>query len=158
MIRIRPAEQNDLPALGRMGAGMVRFHHAFDDARFILPEGIEDGYGWWLGRELENPDAVILVAEEEEGGKIVGYTYGTVEDTNWSLLLGPHAGFHDLWVESDARGSGTGRRLVDATLKRLRAMGARQVVLMTAVQNEVAQRLATSLGFRKTMIEMTKEL
>jgi RimJ/RimL family protein N-acetyltransferase len=32
------------------------------------------------------------------------------------------------------------------------------VVLSTAVQNEPAQRLFANLGFRRTMIEMTREL
>ena len=35
--------------------------------------------------------------------------------------------------------------------------GAPRVVLMTAVQNEPAQRLFERMGFRTTMLEMTRE-
>jgi ribosomal protein S18 acetylase RimI-like enzyme len=137
---------------------MVRFHHDFDAKRFILPDEFEQGYAWWLGRELDNPNAVLLVAEDDASHELLGYTYGTLEETNWSSLLGPHGAFQDLWVDSHARGNGIGKRLVEETLLRFRERGARQVVLMTAVQNQVAQRLAHALGFRQTMIEMTKEL
>lgn len=141
---------------------MVLIHHSFDPHRFIFPDNIAEGYAWWLGREIENPDAVVLVAEEthrdSDEAEILGYTYGTIEDADWRLLLGPYAGFHDLWVEERARGKGIGKMLTEATMDRFAEMGARQVVLMTAVQNGAAQRLADSLGFRRTMIEMTREL
>ena len=45
-----------------------------------------------------------------------------------------------------------------AALDWLRAQGAPRVVLWSAEQNATAQRLFTRLGFRRTMVEMTKEL
>jgi ribosomal protein S18 acetylase RimI-like enzyme len=42
-------------------------------------------------------------------------------------------------------------------VRRLTEKGAPRIVLMTAVQNEPAQRLFTRLGFRTTMLEMTRE-
>jgi ribosomal protein S18 acetylase RimI-like enzyme len=48
--------------------------------------------------------------------------------------------------------------LLDAALTWLRERGAPRVVLSTAAQNETAQRLFEKLGFRRTMIEMTREL
>lgn len=160
-ITVRPAEQRDLPMLGKMGASMVRFHYNYDSKRFILPDDPASGYAWWLGKESENPKAVVLVAEQanEDGTTaVIGYTYGRVEETNWGVLLGPHADFLDIWVEEHVRHSGAGRKLVEATLAKFKSMGAPQVVLMTAVQNEPAQKLAEAFGFRSTMIEMTKEL
>ena len=32
---IRPAEPEDLPVLGQLGALLVRLHHEFDPARFV---------------------------------------------------------------------------------------------------------------------------
>jgi RimJ/RimL family protein N-acetyltransferase len=46
----------------------------------------------------------------------------------------------------------------DATVAALAARGAPRVVLMTAERNETAQRLFARAGFRRTMIEMTREL
>ena len=41
---------------------------------------------------------------------------------------------------------------------RLAAMGAPRVVLHSATQNVAAQRLFARLGFRPTMVEMTREM
>jgi hypothetical protein len=40
----------------------------------------------------------------------------------------------------------------------LRGRGAPRVILWTAAQNDAAQTLFTTLGFRQTMVEMTMEL
>jgi ribosomal protein S18 acetylase RimI-like enzyme len=48
--------------------------------------------------------------------------------------------------------------LLDAALAFLKSRGAPRVVLETAERNEAAQRLFASAGFRRTMIEMTREL
>ena len=44
------------------------------------------------------------------------------------------------------------------TLAELKARGAPRLVLSTAEKNKVAQRLFDRAGFRRTMIEMTREL
>ena len=47
--------------------------------------------------------------------------------------------------------------LIDEMMKRLASLGAPRVVLMTATQNTNAQQLFHRMGFRTTMLEMTKE-
>ena len=66
--------------------------------------------------------------------------------------------FGRIVVDPIRRGAGVGRRLLDATLTELRARGVPRAVLSTAEQNETAQRLFAAAGFRRTMIEMTREL
>ena len=61
-------------------------------------------------------------------------------------------------VDPDHRGHGVGRQLLDETLSMMQAKGARLIVLSTAERNESAQRLFARMGFRPTMIEMTREL
>ena len=153
---IRPAVPSDKPALGAMAAGLVRLHHAFDPQRFLLIEPIEEGYGKWLARETSNEEAVVLVAERE--GRIVGYTYATLEERDWNDLREACGKLHDVWVEADARRSGVAHALVLATCAALKKLGAPRVVLMTAAKNEGAQKLFAHEGFRPTMIEMTREL
>jgi len=65
---------------------------------------------------------------------------------------------YDVVVDPAHRGVGIGRQLLDATLAELKTGGASRVVLSTAKRNEVAQRLFARAGFRRTMIEMTREL
>jgi ribosomal protein S18 acetylase RimI-like enzyme len=73
-------------------------------------------------------------------------------------LRGPAGVLYDIVVDPAHRGQGVGRLLLDATLEALKAKGAPRVVLSTAERNEPAQRLFARAGFRRTMIEMTREL
>jgi ribosomal protein S18 acetylase RimI-like enzyme len=65
---------------------------------------------------------------------------------------------YDLVVDPVRRREGIGRMLLDATLAELVTRNAPRLVLSTAEQNDAAQRLFASAGFRRTMIEMTREL
>ena len=156
-VAVRPAAPADLPVLGRLGALLVRVHHELDPQRFIAatPE-TEQLYASYLGGQLQEPNVVILVAERE--GEVLGYTYAGVEGTDYMALRGPAGVLYDIVVDPAHRAQGTGRMLLDATLAELQARGAPRVVLSTAERNENAQRLFARAGFRRTMIEMTREL
>ena len=156
-IAIRPAARADFPAIGRLGALLVRTHHEFDSTRFIAatPQ-TEGGYATFLGAQLEEPDVVLLVAEQD--GEVIGYAYAGVEGRDYMSLRGPAGVLHDIVVDPAHRGQGIGWMLLDATLAALEARGAPRVVLWTAERNESAQRLFARAGFRRTMLEMTREL
>jgi ribosomal protein S18 acetylase RimI-like enzyme len=155
--KIRPATPADLPAIGRLGALLVRTHHDFDPKRFLAPTSrTTDQYGWFLGTQLNEPNIIILVAERD--GEVLGYTYAGVEGNDYMALRGPAGVLYDIVVDPAHRKQGVGRMLLDATLDALKARGAPRVVLSTAEPNQSAQRLFDRAGFRRTMIEMTREL
>jgi ribosomal protein S18 acetylase RimI-like enzyme len=156
-VTVRPAKPADLDAIGRLGALLVRTHHDFDPARFIAatPQ-TERGYASFLGTQLAEPDVIVLVAERD--GDIVGYTYAGIEGRDYMSLRGPAGALYDIVVDPAHRGHGIGKALLDATLAALESRGAPQVVLSTAERNDVAQRLFARAGFRRTMIEMTRDL
>lgn len=144
-------------AVGRLGALLVRLHHDFDPQRFMAETpGTEQGYGSFLGTQLDDPDVIVLVAES--CGEVVGYTYAGVEDVDYMSLRGPAGVLYDIVVDPGHRGHGVGRMLLEATIAALEGKGAPRVVLSTAERNGNAQRLFESAGFRRTMIEMTREL
>jgi ribosomal protein S18 acetylase RimI-like enzyme len=89
---------------------------------------------------------------------VLGYTYAGVEGYDYMALRGPAGALYDIVVDPAHRGHGIGRMLLDATLAALAARGAPRAVLSTAERNEAAQRLFARAGFRRTMIEMTREL
>jgi ribosomal protein S18 acetylase RimI-like enzyme len=156
-VSIRPAAPADLPAIGRLGALLVRTHHDFDPQRFIAASPqTEHRYASFLGTQLDEPNIVILVAVRDS--EVLGYTYAGVEGPDYMSLRGPAGALYDIVVDPAHRGHGVGRTLLDATLEVLGARGAPRVVLSTAERNEAAQRLFARAGFRRTMLEMTREL
>jgi ribosomal protein S18 acetylase RimI-like enzyme len=154
---IRRATPADLPMIGRLGALLVEEHYDFDPRRFLAarPRTPAD-YASYMSAQLEDSDKAVLVADDN--GDVVGYAYAAVEGYDYMALRGPAGVLHDVIVDPEHRGRGVGRLLLEATLEFFRSRGVPRVVLWTAERNEGAQRLFARMGFRRTMIEMTREL
>jgi hypothetical protein len=116
---IRPAARADLAALGRLGALLVREHFDFDPKRFIAatPQ-TERGYASFLGAQLEEPNVVILVAEQDR--EVIGYSYAGVEGNDYMSLRGPAGVLYDIVVDPAHLGRG-----VRSVAARRHALGAR---------------------------------
>jgi ribosomal protein S18 acetylase RimI-like enzyme len=154
---VRRATSADLPMIGRLGALLVEEHYDFDPRRFLAARpGTPEGYASFMGTQLEDPDKAVLVADNN--GELIGYAYAAVEGYDYMALRGPAGVLHDVIVDPKHRGRGVGRLLIDAALAFFRSRGVPRVMLQTAERNEAAQRLFASMGFRRTMIEMTREL
>jgi ribosomal protein S18 acetylase RimI-like enzyme len=152
---VRTAKQGDLDTMAAMAADLVRFHHDIDGDRFLLPDRVQEGYRWWFGKELENADAILLVAEIAD--VVVGYVYGRIEERDFNMLLSRHAALHDVFLGEGARGTGAAEAMLTRFLEIAKERGVPRTVLHTATSNHRAQALFRRLGFRSTMIEMTRE-
>jgi GNAT superfamily N-acetyltransferase len=156
-VRIRRATDADVPALGRLGASLMRLHYTYDPQRFMAPRGDpEEGYAWFLGSQLREDDAMVLVAERK--GDIVGYVYAGLEPLSWKELREAAGFIHDVLVDDAHRRGGVAAALLEGASEWLKSRGAPRVMLWTAEGNHAAQRLFEQAGFRRTMIEMTREL
>jgi ribosomal protein S18 acetylase RimI-like enzyme len=154
---VRRATPEDLPGIGRLGALLVKEHYDFDPQRFIAARpGTPEGYASFISTQLDDPDKAVLVADDKRD--VVGYAYAAVEGYDYMALRGPAGVLHDIIVAPEHRGRGVGRLLLGAMLEFFRSREVPRVVLSTAERNEAAQRLFASTGFRRTMIEMTREL
>jgi ribosomal protein S18 acetylase RimI-like enzyme len=153
---VRRGTPSDIPLAAALAGKLASLHHATDPDRFFLPDKVVEGYAWWFGRVLENPEAVLLVAEATGVPGIAGYVYGALEERDWNLLLDAHGAIHDVFVAEDQRRLGVGAALIEAMLRELEALGAERVVLSTMPSNKAAQQLFARYGFRPTFIEMTR--
>ena len=154
---VRGATDADAPALGRLGAMLLRAHYAFDPQRFIAPgSNPESGYEWFLRSQLTEDDAAVFVAEQDR--QVIGYVFAALEPISWKELREACGFIHDIVVDDPERRAGVATALMKAAMDWLRSRGAPRVVLGTAERNAAAQRLFEKLGFRRTMIEMTREL
>ncbi len=157
---IRAMTPDDLPAASKLAGMLVRMHHDLDPRRYLHLPHPEAGYARYFAGELESDDVVLLVAQRTSGAEvnaIVGYAYGRLEPRSYNELLDACGKLHDVYVDEPARGNRLGEKLVVEMIRRLGAKGAPRVLLLTAVQNEAAQHLFKKLGFRTTMLEMTRE-
>ena len=153
---VRIATDADIPALGRLGATLVEHHTAFDRRRFIAIADAEAAYASFLRTQMRLHDAVVFVAEVN--GAVVGYVFASIEPESMKELRATAGFIHDVLVDPSARQASAGTRLIDAAIAWLRERGVTRVMLWSAAQNLSAQRLFTRLGFRPTMVEMTREL
>ena len=154
---VRSAVRDDLPALGRLGAELMRLHYDFDRRRFLEPlADAPEGYAWFLGTQLREADVRVTVADD--AGRILGYAYVAIEPRSWQMLLDEAGVIHDVIVDPPFRGRGVATALIEDAFAWFRSRGIKRVVLHTAQANVSAQRLFEHLGFRRTMVEMTKEL
>src|SRR5512139_2508239 len=94
---IRRATPDDLPALGHLGAHLIRTHYGFDPQRFMAPgTSPEDGYAAFLRSELQNDSVAVFVAER--GDAVIGYVYAGIEPRSWKELREPAGFVHDVVV------------------------------------------------------------
>ena len=153
---VRRATGADVASLGSLGALLVQEHHEFDRQRFLAVRSrTPDDYASFLRSRLDDPEAVVFVADF---GEVIGYAYAALEGYDYMSLRGPAAVLHDLIVHPRHRRRSVGRLLLNTTLSYLQSRGAPLVVLSTAERNVSAQRLFERMGFRRTMVEMTREL
>jgi RimJ/RimL family protein N-acetyltransferase len=152
---VRRAQTADLDAVSVLAAKLVRFHHELDPQRYLLAERVRDGYRWWLGEEIAKTNRVVLMVAAR-GTDIGGYALGRLEERDWMRLLDAHGELHDVWVEESLRGTGIAEQLVGACVEALEALGAPRIVLNTAWLNERGRHFFGKLGFRPTMLEMTR--
>jgi ribosomal protein S18 acetylase RimI-like enzyme len=156
-VTVRPAVAADRDTIGRLGALLVVEHHEFDPQRFILPAANMAGrYGDFLVSQISKPEKLVLVAEQ--AGDVTGYAFSGMEGFDYLNLRGPAAVLYDLVVDPDHRRQGIGKSLLEATFAALQGRGAPRVLLFTAEKNHSAQAVFERAGFRRTMIEMTREL
>lgn len=153
---IRPAAQADLAAIHRLVAELAAAHVSVDPARYTA---LATAWGEYE-RALTTVEALrpLLWLVAESDGQISGYLMAEhveADDLVWSP---EHVCIHDVLVDREARNSGAARTLIEAAAAWARGRGVRQLRLFTDDRNETARAVFGRMGFRRTMVEMTRDL
>lgn len=156
MMKIRKATAADVPNVLPMVRRICQQHRDLDRDRYDYVCDPGHAYEDWLVQRASDPRSVFLVAHDEtaSGDELAGYVVATIERELAIYRLNEYGYVHDLWVESDARGEGVGRGLIEAAVEAFEKLGVEQVRLETAADNEIARRLYESCGFVTSSIEM----
>lgn len=102
---IRTAAPADIPVIHELVRELAAYERSLDEAR-ATPEQ--------LHMALFGPDSVAhaLVAEEDDGGPVVGFALWFRNFSTWTGVPGVY--LEDLYVQPQARGAGHGKALLAA--------------------------------------------
>ncbi|MFN8151829.1 MAG: GNAT family N-acetyltransferase [Solirubrobacterales bacterium] len=130
----------DLPLLMPMLRAYCDFYEVDprDDRLVALCRALIDDPGegtQLLARRIEEDGAI----GDPLGFATVFWTWQTLDAARIGVM-------NDLFVVADARGTGVGRRLIEACRGECRKRGAQKLVWETALDNERAQALYDSMG------------
>ena len=152
---VRRATKEDAAIIAEFAMKLVEQHYEYDPERFARIASF-DGMKWFYGEQTDAKDAAVLVAELDS--KVVGFAYVTYVETDYLDLAVFAAQLQDIYVDEDARHSGAGQALIDATVKVAKEFGASKLILSVASRNEHGRDFFEKSGFRPTMTEMTLNL
>ncbi len=122
---VRPAVDADLDAVGQI-----------EDSSFSDP--------WPRGGFeplVRAPRCLFVVAEEQPGAAIVGYSIARWVEDEAELL--------NIAVAREHRGKGTGGKLLDEVIRSLEERGIRHIFLEVRDSNAAAREMYRSRGFRE---------
>jgi phosphinothricin acetyltransferase len=134
-VKARPAASEDATAIARIYNGGIEERGATFETRARTAEEIRS---WFGGRRP------VIVAEED--GDVVAFAA-----TSEYRPRGCYAGVAEfsVYVESAARGRGTGRVAMEALIRSAERAGFWKLLSRVFVENEPSRRLLRSLGFRE---------
>ncbi|MFT4163583.1 GNAT family N-acetyltransferase [Shinella sp.] len=137
-ITIRDAAEADLPGI------MDIYNDAVANTTAIWNEAVvdlENRMAWFTARRERGFPVLVAV----RGRQVLGYaSYG-----DWRAFDGyRHTVEHSVYVQKDARGTGTGKRLLKALIDRASFNGIHVMIAGIEAENAASIRLHEKLGFR----------
>jgi ribosomal protein S18 acetylase RimI-like enzyme len=150
-VRIRAAGQSDLPSILSLFHELDRYQA---DWRVFSPRvGFREDMRAYYEAALHDPDALLVVAETEDG-VVVGMALGRLHrPSSFSDELAVE--LSSAVVSTARRGEGIGRALAAEIGRFARATGVERVTLKTFSRNQPALRFWRSLGFEPRIVQMT---
>jgi L-amino acid N-acyltransferase YncA len=136
-VRVRPAEESDLPAVTEIYNEAIRTTTGTFDTE---PRSIADRTAWFRSHDARHPVFVAVV-----GVEVVGW--GAL--TAWSDRAAYRAtGEVSVYVAETHRGGGVGRNLLGAIVRAAADLEFHTVLARVAEGNEASLRLHLGAGFR----------
>jgi ribosomal protein S18 acetylase RimI-like enzyme len=155
---VRPAIEQDVPAMIRLWREMMDFHANLEPRFRPLPP--PEGEEAWEKHMREdvwgNEEWCIFVAESE--GEVIGQMIGTLRDEYPVFEPLQYGYVTDVAVDPVARRSGVGRALFEAVKGWFRTHGISHLRLMVAHNNPISQPFWRALGCTDYMDVMWYDL
>lgn len=152
-MRIRRAEERDIPRLGELLVQVCRVHH--NGRPDLFREGGRKYTDGDLARLLEDRERPILVAVDE-GERVLGYAFCVLQSYrgNWAMRDMTTLYLDDLCVDEGCRGQHIGRALYEAVVELARSSGCYNVTLNVWTCNPGAIAFYEGCGLKPQKIGM----
>jgi GNAT superfamily N-acetyltransferase len=156
-IVIRPATPEDTDAIGQLWLQLVEYHnHLSPDLPHAAYNGAKQ-YARRIASRLLDTHTRVLVAEHK--GRIIGYVFGVITDMMPEMFEEEVAGFlADIFVESDYRGRGVGRALVNGLTDWFREHSVQYFEWYVATSNRDGFTFWQAMGGREIVSRMRIDL
>ncbi|QWW19346.1 GNAT family N-acetyltransferase [Schaalia sp. 19OD2882] len=100
-------------------------------------------------RFVAQPGVHVFIYRPDSGHEGAAPILGMLSLATFEIPTGVRAWVEDVVVDSEARGQGAGRKLVEAALAHAKTVGARTVDLTSRPSREAANRLYRRCGFEQ---------
>ena len=154
MMKIRKAEEKDIPRIDDLLSQVLEIHAA------IRPDLFISGTRKYTDEELKeilNNEKTPVYAAVDENDRMIGYAFCVLNDYSGSNNMQPVKSLYidDLCVDENARGLHVGRQLYDYVMKQAEEMGCHSVTLNVWEGNDSARTFYEKMGFgiQKTVME-----
>lgn len=142
LIQTRSAESTDAAGLAHLVRLNALFNAASDSAEQIA-------------LRLTDPRCVETPILAEIDGHVVGFA--ALRLVPCVFCADPLAELTELYVEENYRRQGIGRALVNHAERLARKAGARQMLILTGLTNQVALSMYRNMGYAHNEIALTKD-
>jgi GNAT superfamily N-acetyltransferase len=96
-------------------------------------------------------EPMFALVAENDAGELIGFVHCVLHRGTWAI--GDFCYLEDLFVAPSARGSGAGRRLIEAVYARADALGCARVYWLTHETNATARKLYDSVAQNRGFIQ-----
>lgn len=151
---VRDARAEDVGQVSLMVARLKRLNEELDP-HFRVVEDLEEQSRKYVERAIGSDDSIVLVAEDEDGGEVVGVVIVKLVDR---VFYEPRikALITDLYVKPSHRRKRVGALLIEKAAERAASRGAGIITAIYPANNAIAENFYESKGFQVLQIERYK--
>lgn len=155
MVQVRDFRESDGPAVRAMMKTLAT-QRKESDHHLVLKDEYARFFGNYMMGFLNNPDAVVKVAEDQ--GQVVGYAVATRGREAAFFKYSQVALLSDVFVRSDQRGKRVGSLLLDAITQWARAQKLQAIEVNVFPDHKEEIEALQALGFFPSRIKMLRPL
>ena len=151
-MKIHTAQKDELPALIAMGKKLHETEQQFEPLLVFSQEEATERYT----QELENPNALLLVAEDTNA--VVGYLYAHADRIEYFNTEKRECEIEVVYVSEEYRRKGVAQELVEACIAWAKTKNVFRIKAGAYTQNIASQQAFNKYGFKPYHAIFTLEI